>query len=223
MSRHIRAAAALVLAALSSGTLAAPCGTFTDVQDTDAFCNATQWLKNRGVTLGCTSATLYCPADVVTRASMALFMNRLGIALTPRLLGTQAQTTAATLQPNQFQPYCLTETVPAVNYPRIARATGSITAPMAGPLAQLFLVVTLDGAPFANMNFQFANLPAPNGTVPLTWTSNVVNVPAGSTAAFAVGVSNPAGSGGNLNLSAGTCAVAVDIVNANPTSPPFDR
>jgi len=74
----------LVALAVGAGpSSAAPCAGFTDVSDTGAFCPNVEWLKNRGVTLGCTSATLYCPNDDVSRLSMALFMNRLGTALTP--------------------------------------------------------------------------------------------------------------------------------------------
>jgi hypothetical protein len=49
----------------------------------DIFCNASEWLANRGVTLGCTAGQ-YCPSQNVTRAAMALFMQRLGDALTPQ-------------------------------------------------------------------------------------------------------------------------------------------
>lgn len=58
----------------------APCGGFTDVLTSDSFCNSSEWLKNRGITLGCT-ATQYCPSQTVTRAQMALFMQRLGDAI----------------------------------------------------------------------------------------------------------------------------------------------
>jgi len=61
---------------------AAPCVGFTDVDDTSPFCVNVAWLKNRGVTLGCT-ATLYCPNDPVTRLQMAIFMNRLADSLFP--------------------------------------------------------------------------------------------------------------------------------------------
>ncbi len=63
---------------------------FTDVATTDIFCTDVQWLKNRGVTLGCGTGTEYCPSNVVTRASMALFMKRLAEAILPEpMLVTQ--------------------------------------------------------------------------------------------------------------------------------------
>lgn len=68
--------AALTLVATPS-ILAAPCAGFTDVDSTSPFCTHVTWLKNRGITLGCT-ATLYCPTDYVTRLQMAVFLYRLG-------------------------------------------------------------------------------------------------------------------------------------------------
>lgn len=64
---------------------AAPCVGFTDVDDKSAFCASVAWLKNRGITLGC-SGTAYCPTSAVTREQMAAFMNRLGSALAPLIL-----------------------------------------------------------------------------------------------------------------------------------------
>ena len=61
---------------------AAPCAGFTDVDTAGGFCTEVTWIKNRGVTLGCT-ATQYCPNADVTRLQMALFMYRLGNALFP--------------------------------------------------------------------------------------------------------------------------------------------
>lgn len=68
---------ALLLAILPPSVHAAPCAGFTDVQDTSAFCANVTWLRNRAITLGCISTTLYCPDDLVTRLQMAAFLNRL--------------------------------------------------------------------------------------------------------------------------------------------------
>ena len=56
---------------------AAPCAGFTDVDDSSGFCTSIAWMKNRAITLGCTS-TQYCPNDFVRRDQMAAFMYRLG-------------------------------------------------------------------------------------------------------------------------------------------------
>lgn len=61
---------------------------FTDVPDSlGAFHSAVEWMKNRAITSGCTT-TAYCPNDPLTRAQMALFMQRLGGdgLLTPKIL-----------------------------------------------------------------------------------------------------------------------------------------
>lgn len=86
----------VVIDAIGTGTLTygldglqfgGRCSGFADVATTDVFCNATEWLANRGVTLGCANG-LYCPTGPVTRAQMALFMQRLGNAIATKILTT---------------------------------------------------------------------------------------------------------------------------------------
>src|SRR5512134_2031947 len=88
--RTVAFGVALGVAAMVSPTIAAPCVGFTDVDASSAFCGNVGWLKNRSITLGCTTATLYCPSDNVNRLQMAAFMNRLGTALTPVQLAVDA-------------------------------------------------------------------------------------------------------------------------------------
>ena len=76
--------------------LALPCAGFTDVDDTSPFCPNVEWLRNRGITLGC-AANLYCPTDAVSRLAMAVFMNRLGTALTPAQYAVDVATGAVDL------------------------------------------------------------------------------------------------------------------------------
>ncbi len=86
-------AASLVMAGPAS---AAPCAGFTDVDSASGFCPNVEWLKNRSITLGCTSATLFCPGDAVSRLAMAAFLNRLGDALQPEFLhGLESNVEAA--------------------------------------------------------------------------------------------------------------------------------
>jgi hypothetical protein len=66
----------------AGSAIAAPCAGFTDLDSTSQFCDEVTWMKNRGITMGCT-ATQYCPQQDVTRLQMALFMFRLGDALFP--------------------------------------------------------------------------------------------------------------------------------------------
>lgn len=76
----------LAVAPVQAAACAAGTSSFTDVADGASYCTNTQWLKNRAVTTGCNAGTTYCPGDPVTRASMALFLNRLGTALTPQII-----------------------------------------------------------------------------------------------------------------------------------------
>lgn len=58
---------------------AAPCAGFGDVEDTDTYCQAVAYVKSKGITVGCGSTGAnYCPNDFVTRAQMALFLQREG-------------------------------------------------------------------------------------------------------------------------------------------------
>ena len=72
---------ALLVIGMPAAATAAPCAGFTDVDTDDPakapFCNSVEWMKNRAITLGC-SSTLYCPDDYVTRLQMAAFIYRLG-------------------------------------------------------------------------------------------------------------------------------------------------
>ena len=73
----------LLVLAVSPLAHAAPCGGFTDVDDSNPaivpFCASVDWIKNRGISLGCDQAqTLYCPNATVTRLQMAAFLYRLG-------------------------------------------------------------------------------------------------------------------------------------------------
>ena len=77
MSRLLAVVAFVVFSLVGSGAGAAPCAGFTDVDDSSPFCTNVAWMKSRNITLGC-AATLYCPADYVTRLQMAVFMYRLG-------------------------------------------------------------------------------------------------------------------------------------------------
>jgi hypothetical protein len=63
---------------------AAPCAGFTDVDDSSEFCANVEWLANRGITIGCQPTAQFCPIDNVARLTMAVFLKRLGTALTPR-------------------------------------------------------------------------------------------------------------------------------------------
>ena len=131
----------LLALGLSAGpAVALPCVGFTDVEDTSSFCPNVEWLKNRAITLGCTSTTTYCPSDPVTRLSMAVFMNRLGKALTPVVLHKELYlTTNVTVgSPAGGQLLCQMDNDYAVtDFPRTARFSATVYGV---PLATAWLV-----------------------------------------------------------------------------------
>ena len=55
----------------------ATCSGFADIAASNPFCGNVAWLRNRWITLGCTTTT-YCPSDAVQRLTMAAFLARLG-------------------------------------------------------------------------------------------------------------------------------------------------
>ena len=94
---------------------AAPCAGFSDVEDTHPFCRNIEWIKNRKVTLGCTTTT-YCPNDSVSRLQMAAFMNRLGTALTPLVL--KRELVSGTQDIDTSPVVCATTDQAIADYPR---------------------------------------------------------------------------------------------------------
>ena len=124
--RTIRAALLAVLLLLAVPAFAQPCSGFTDVDVGNGFCPNVDWLKNRGITLGCTSTTLYCPNDPVSRLAMAAFMNRLGNALTPVTIGVEANGGALDLTTPPV--VCETADQTIAGFPRSFMVWGTLTA-----------------------------------------------------------------------------------------------
>jgi len=225
----------LVAAVLSIGAErveAQACAGFTDVLASSPFCPNVEWLKNRQITLGCTSATLYCPNDPVSRIAMSAFMNRLGRALTPEVLAQQtATTTPLTIpgeSPEQAIVRCVTAESTVAAYPRQALVHASLTALVDSTAVaawRTFLLVSIDGGTFQNLNG--ANSAAQRSTgLPNAWAGAALvesmALPPGSAYAFAIGVrrdvTGPATTG---NWAQARCQIAAVISNANGTSSPF--
>lgn len=104
------------------------CTPFTDVDAASAFCPNVQWMKERGVTVGCTS-TLYCPSQPTTRAQMALFMNRLGNVLQDAV--TKVETTFSG-NPDAGDVVCQTADLPAADYARAVKGDAVAMVPGGG-------------------------------------------------------------------------------------------
>jgi hypothetical protein len=131
---------------------AAQCAGFTDVLSSSGFCKNVEWVKNRKVTTGCTSATLYCPNDSVSRLQMAAFMNRLGNALTPTQLRVDTAPGAIDLDINLV--VCQTGDYAVADYPRTAYLDLAFNATAASDvgLAADLVMSTNGGATWNNLN-----------------------------------------------------------------------
>jgi hypothetical protein len=96
MKRHLQVFLFSIVTLLASTQAQAdPCGglsPFTDVAQADIFCSEALWARNAMVTLGCTTATTFCPGTTVTRAQMVLFMQRLSEAVVDNVDFTESST-----------------------------------------------------------------------------------------------------------------------------------
>lgn len=208
-------ALAILLAAgvLPRAASAAPCAGFSDVQDTDITCSSIEWIRNRGVTVGC-GGGMYCPGQVVSRASMALFLNRLGTALTPQLAFVEDSLGSIDIETAPM--LCATDPVAAVGYPRQALVSASFGGLASGELGYaLRPMLSSDGGSWS-----------PLGTVAIresvsgaAWTQSgvawVASIPAGASVQFALDVGRESGS---ADFSQGRCQLVANVMNANPVA-----
>ncbi len=123
----------VVAGVLLGGRITFASHNFSDVPTSALYHDAAEWLLNRAITLGCASG-LYCPNDVVTRAQMALFMNRLGVALTPSFI--EAGGNAGALDIDVAPRICQTTDFTAT-FPRRARVDVWVSLEAAGSMATL--------------------------------------------------------------------------------------
>ncbi len=206
-----------------AGTCSGP-SPFTDVLTTDSFCSNAEWLKNRGVTLGCT-ATTYCPSQSVTRAQMALFMNRLADAILPAPTMIEDMTTAMSLTAlatDSLQ--CVSPSpIAAASYPRnftMSTHLSLITTAGAATIAVQPLYSDDSGATWKFPNtlaerVGFDNLYTGHVTSEATFT-----VAAGKTVMVAQGVASY--SGATAIAANGRCHILVRQQSVTGASSPYD-
>ena len=213
---------ALVLwLAVSTAAYGAPCAGFNDVSDASPFCPNVEWLKNRSITLGCTSTSTYCPDDPVTRLSMAAFMNRLGVALEPTFLyanGTNFGTNFAARQ------YLCPTTAITPTTRRWATVDGRFSFRPVGSLtiASTIYQSTDNGTTWtqANSFFLAAAADAGKDTI-IAPMSSVIPLEPGTSYSFAISASNALGTSGNVTI--WFCETRVRIDNRNGATSPFDH
>ncbi len=231
MVRITRAWVFAGLTLLSGSALAAPCGGFTDVDDTvygsgfNTFCSGVEWVKNRSVTIGCTSPTTYCPSAPVNRAQMALFMQRLGFALEPTILYREATIAAGTDFTN-ITGYCVVGPYVVIGFPRAATVSGWALAHPTGATHLIGAggVYSTDGGTTwlgvggANYFSGVNTSPSAFGSIPVNTASQQLSV--GQSVLFAIGIGKFQGLG--LSAAPTDCVISVRIDNRNPVTPPYD-
>lgn len=218
----LRLTAFVVGIAAAQPALAAPCSGFTDVDDASVFCPNVDWLRNRAVTLGCTSATLFCPADLVSRLSMAAFMNRLGVALTPEIAYSEAAGTTFDLD-SPPAAVCPTASIAPATFPRAAHAGALLTAqiPATPAIVAMNIVQSIDnGASWTVLN----TLPASVGGS-AKWVNAAVSkgdVPLDPGTAYQFGLRvERAASGGTGDLTSWNCQVEVMVTSRTGNGFPY--
>ena len=212
--RSFTLAALLLVAGAAS---AQGCAGFTDVADdgsgSTAFCPSVTWLKNRAITLGCTSTTQFCPNNPVTRLQMAAFMHRLGNALAPQVFGVENSGTGLGLSSPQV--ICETTDI-TTEFRRSWIVLGSVTAKGA-PDGDVTVqpVVSLDGgasySPLNNLGRKFSvRTPVWNGTSVMKYvpTTGAFLLSPSSTYRFGLRVERD---GGAADISAFQCHIVVEL------------
>lgn len=222
--------------ALGAGSASAQaCAGFTDVSASSQFCPNVEWLRNRQITLGCTSTTLYCPDQFVTRLAMAAFMNRLGAALSPQILRRAASLGGSSIPGESPEPVliaCVTDTTTAA-YPRAVLLNASFTGLADGNAVayRVFWLVSDDGGA-TYLPIDDGIPPAPIASprassaanqwsgVALTYAGDYLdpNVPF----KFALGIRRDnvlVGTTGNFAQA--RCQLTATLMNANGTTSPY--
>ena len=201
-------------------SLGPPCSTFTDVPASSGFCPNVEWLKNRGITLGCLVGS-YCPGNAVTRLAMAAFMNRLGTALTAPLVAQDAS--LGTVIVGAGNVACATADYAVTGFPRRAY----VDAVFAGTAA----TATEFGADLvASFNAGATWVPlaanANRATIKAFRWTNVratgdKDLLAGQTVRFGILMTHGSAAG-TATLTDSRCQLRALIGNRNGTSSPFD-
>jgi hypothetical protein len=197
--------------------LAGNCAGFNDVAPTDIFCNAAEWLYNRGVTTGCALGA-YCPGNNVTRAQMALFMQRLGAAVSPVVLNGAA--VVAGLDPSVATRICRVDHVPSVPQTAVPHAIGAMTG-VAGTYL-LNVDYSSDGGTTwtaVDSNYNQFTAETASSSAGASYTPIPLALQAGQRYAFAVRIGRLTGAAGNITA---LCRLNVQLLARTSTTAPFD-
>ena len=232
-----KAAVVAVFALGAGGASAQQCVGFGDVLASDTLvCPAVEWVKNRGVTLGCGTGANYCPNDTLTRAQMAIFMKRLGVPLSPEVHKDHVTLFATTIPgESPTPPLILCETFvdsTVTAYPRQVLLNGSVTALADGSTVawRAFWLYSINsGVTFQPINDGMNNISTPHASSAANQWSGAalayaLDLPANTPIRVRVGLRRDNIAPGNTttgNLAWATCQMTVSIVNANGTTSPL--
>ncbi len=203
------------------------CSGFNDVASNSPFCPNVEWIKNRGITTGCTSISAYCPNDPVSRLAMAAFLNREGTALTPVFLTAAADLPSTTNVTASGGVVACQSADYAVNgFPRtgVIDAAINVYGTDAGIDVVGSLVVSTNGGTTWNMvgsTDKYMTLytgATPANDVTFS-TGGVVALNVGTTYRFGVRVERYAGTGTTVGI---YCREQVKIVSRDGTGSPYD-
>lgn len=234
MKRWLAAAAGVAsFAAMTGSAQAQTCAGFEDVFTSEtAVCPAVEWVRNRSITLGCSGTTQYCPGGNVTRAQMALFMKRLGEALSPNVLLRQHAFDGFTVPPDNEPGFivCVTGELPPKPHPRQVTVNGGIGLQASAQVNFRTFILVNDGVSWQNFYPQ-ATSPEPSvaqrgtavaggwGTTSMTeWGLLAPNV----TYRFALGIRRdtvvPSASNA---INAGRCQITAAVSSISGTASPY--
>jgi hypothetical protein len=221
---------ASVFAIVMAGPASAQsCAGFTDVPAASSFCKNVEWIKNRAITQGCTSLTLFCPNDAVTRLQMAAFLNRLGTSVTPALNFQQDVALSGafgtdSLPTGSAGVLCSTGDIAVTDFPRKAlyNAAGSFAPDAAGRFVVYPVFSTDGGINWSRIGgnvwiSQEATVAGQNLALPAV---GVLDLAVGTSYRFALYLRRLAGSA--VNYVDGECSTTLAVFSRDGASSPFD-
>ncbi len=206
-------AAAALGGAFALSARAATCDGFADVDAGASYCSAVEWLKDRAITLGC-DASNYCPNATVTRAQMALFMNRLGDAVSPQLVQQTALIGDGILPDGNLFADCVID-LDARAYARSARLGGTYYGTASAAGVDLTFYYQADVGGLVQVGDVTMPLPSPVAA-PVTYSAQLALDP---DVAYQFVLAPVNGSGGAVDMGESTCVLDAIVVNASVAAP----
>jgi alpha-tubulin suppressor-like RCC1 family protein len=195
------------------------CAGFDDVAATDALCRSVEWVRNRGITVGCVGFD-YCPASAVNRLAMAAFMNRLGRAMGPYVVTQVSGTSYLSSQPYDS---CWGPALSAVEFPRRAY----IDATLSGSIAS---ETEIEAYVAAAQDFGSSSVFASGPPARITVAANrfatlrvtaTVDIAAGIAPRFFLYTKRTAGTASNWETS--SCVMRMQLFDREAAFSPYDR